>query len=96
MAMTVGVLRERRVGERRVALVPADVARVVAAAGAGTAVLVESDAGRAAWYDNAAYAAAGAEVVSPDEVYSRADVLLGLDPPDTARVRAGRMPVSSS
>src|SRR6185503_11957471 len=81
MPMTVGVLREHRPGERRVALVPADVARVVAAAGAGTTVLVESDAGRAAWYDNAAYAAAGAEVVSADEVYAGADVLLCLHRP---------------
>jgi len=90
MPMTVGVLREHRPGERRVALVPADVARVVTAAGAGTTVLVESDAGRAAWYDNAAYAAAGAEVVSADEVYAGADVLLCLHRPDTARLRAGQ------
>jgi NAD(P) transhydrogenase subunit alpha len=90
MAMTVGVLRERRAGERRVALVPADVARVVAAVGAGTTVLVETDTGRAAWYDNAAYAAGGGEVVSPDEVYARADVLLGVHGPDTARLRPGQ------
>jgi H+-translocating NAD(P) transhydrogenase subunit alpha len=90
MVTTVGVLREREPGERRVALVPADVARVVAATGSGTSVLVESDAGRAARYDNAAFAAAGAEVVSTDEVYARADVLLGVGRPDTARLRAGQ------
>jgi NAD(P) transhydrogenase subunit alpha len=89
MAMTVAVVRERAPGERRVALVPADVARVVAAA-ADTTVLVESDAGRSAWYDNAAYAAAGAEVVSTDEVYGRADVLLGVHRPQTGRLRAGQ------
>jgi H+-translocating NAD(P) transhydrogenase subunit alpha len=94
MPMTVGVLREREPGERRVALVPADVARVVAAAGAGTAVLVESDAGRAAWYDNAAYASAGAEVVSADEVYARADVLFAVGRPDPGRLRAGQAVVA--
>ena len=90
MAVTVGVLRERGPGERRVALVPADVARLFAAGGAGTSVLVESDAGRAARYDNAAYAAAGAEVVSADEVYARGDVLLCVGRPDTARLRTGQ------
>lgn len=87
MAITIGVLREGAPGERRVALVPADVTRVVTT---GTIVLVESDAGSAAWFDNAAYAAAGAEVVSPDEVYGRADVLLSVRGPDVSRLRAGQ------
>jgi H+-translocating NAD(P) transhydrogenase subunit alpha len=91
MAVTVGVLRERAPGERRVALVPGDVTRLAAAIGVdGATVLVESDAGRAAWYDNAAYASAGAEVGSAEEVYSRADVLLAVNRPDLARLRAGQ------
>jgi H+-translocating NAD(P) transhydrogenase subunit alpha len=90
MTLTVGVLRERGPGERRVAVVPADVARVAAAIGGGGVVVVECDAGRAARYDNAAYAAAGAVVASTEEVYARADVLLAVGRPAVTHMRAGQ------
>ncbi|PWU54877.1 NAD(P) transhydrogenase subunit alpha [Micromonospora globispora] len=85
--LTVGVRREDEPGERRVALTPDGVGRLVAA---GMTVVVESDAGTAAWFDNNSYAEAGAELVTTGELYDRADVVLsiGLVPPE--RLRAGQ------
>ncbi|HWH01531.1 MAG TPA: NAD(P) transhydrogenase subunit alpha [Pilimelia sp.] len=85
--LRVGVRRETTPGERRVALVPDGVSRLVAA---GLAVLVESDAGARAWQTNDAYAAAGAELVGTDELYERADVLLSVGRPDPERLRSGQ------
>lgn len=70
--MQVGVVQERLPGERRVALVPADVKRLV---GRGWRVLVECGAGRAAGYSDEAYAAAGATLASREEALT-CDVLL--------------------
>lgn len=55
--MHVGVLKETVIRERRVALVPDAVARLVKA---GDSVTVERGAGAAAWFTDEAYAAAGA------------------------------------
>ncbi|HEU4424099.1 MAG TPA: NAD(P) transhydrogenase subunit alpha [Pilimelia sp.] len=87
MSLTVGVIREGGPGERRVALVPEDVRRLVAA---GLTVLVEVAAGERAWFGNGAYAGAGAEVVTAGEVYARSDVLLSVGRPDSARLRRGQ------
>ncbi len=57
--MRIGVPRETAPGERRVALVPEAVARLVKA---GHAVVVEAGAGVAAGFADAAYAAAGAQL----------------------------------
>ncbi|MFJ8581008.1 NAD(P) transhydrogenase subunit alpha [Micromonospora sp. NPDC093277] len=85
--LTVAVRREHEPGEHRVALTPDGVGRLVAS---GLTVLVESDAGAAAWFDNAAYAEAGAELVATAELYDRAEVVLsiGLVPPE--RLRTGQ------
>ena len=74
--LTIGVLRERGAGERRVALVPEVIAKVP-----GT-VVVESGAGDAAWFTDDDYRAAGAEIAAADVVNERADVLLRVAPPD--------------
>ena len=58
--MKVGVVKETAPGERRVALVPDAVAKL---APAGIEVLVEREAGQAAWLTDAAYTNAGATVV---------------------------------
>jgi NAD(P) transhydrogenase subunit alpha len=60
--MRVAVPRESAAGERRVALVPETVSRLSAA---GFAIRVERGAGTAAGFLDAAYEAAGAEVVEP-------------------------------
>jgi NAD(P) transhydrogenase subunit alpha len=59
-AVRVGVLRETAADERRVALVPESVAKVAAL---GVDVLVERGAGAAASFPDAAYEAAGAQLV---------------------------------
>ncbi len=65
--MQVGVPRETKEGERRVALVPAAVASLV---DAGYAVLVEAGAGRGIGHGDHAYAAAGASIVGAAEAWS--------------------------
>jgi H+-translocating NAD(P) transhydrogenase subunit alpha len=85
--LIVGVPKETAPGERRVALVPDGVARLAAA---GCEVLVEIGAGALAWFDNRAYAHAGADIVTADELYRRADVVLTVGRPDTARLRPGQ------
>jgi NAD(P) transhydrogenase subunit alpha len=73
-----GVVREASPGERRVALVPDAIGRLQPA---GIDVLVESGAGDGAWLPDAAYADAGASIVSAAELYRTADVILTVTRP---------------
>ncbi len=86
--LTVGVIRQDDVGERRVALVPESVARL-AALGLGT--VVQEGAGAAAWFPDAEYAAAGATVVPGPSLYERADVVVCVHPPSYAPLREGQV-----
>ena len=86
--LTVGVVRQDDVGERRVALVPESVARL-AALGLGT--VVQAGAGAAAWFLDAEYAAAGGTVVPGPAVYEQADVVVCVGPPDPAPLRKGQL-----
>ena len=88
--MKVAVVKENAPGERRVALVPETVPKLVAA---GAEVLVENGAGEAAWYPDGVYADAGAVIVTGAELYAKADVILTVTRPDAtaiARMRAGQ------
>ena len=88
--MKAAVVKETSPGERRVALVPDAVAKL---APAGIDVLVESGAGDGAWLSDAAYADAGASIVSAAEVYRTADVILTVTrprPDAVAELRAGQ------
>jgi len=85
--MKVGVVKETVPNERRVALVPELVGKLSAA---GLEVLVESGAGTSAWAPDSAYAEAGATVVSRDEVYAQADLILRVQKPSAADVGAMR------
>ena len=85
--MKVAVVKETAPGERRVALVPEMVGRLK---GAGLDVLVESGAGEAAWFGDAAYAEAGATIVSRPELVSAADIILTVTRPDDALLAALR------
>jgi NAD(P) transhydrogenase subunit alpha len=76
--MVIGVLKEKGL-ERRVSLLPEAVAQVTKR---GIAVLVEQDAGRAAFASNEAYEKAGAQVQPAGAVATSADVLLSIHPPD--------------
>src|ERR1700761_3433396 len=88
--MKVAVVRETAPGERRVALVPETVQKLTQG---GLEVLVEKGAGDAAWFPDGTYTEAGAAIVSTDELYATADVILTVTRPDEAartRLRAGQ------
>ncbi|MEU5893752.1 NAD(P) transhydrogenase subunit alpha [Streptomyces sp. NPDC047461] len=85
--VTVGAVRERAPGERRVALVPEAVTLLRRA---GIDVLIETGAGSGAWFTDADYTAVGATVVPPDELYARADAVLCVGPPDEETAEALR------
>ncbi|MDQ1733365.1 MAG: H+-translocating transhydrogenase subunit alpha [Pseudonocardiales bacterium] len=75
----IGVLAEAAPGERRVALDPDGVTRLVRA---GLTIMVESGAGAQAWFTDDAYREAGATVTARDQVIAEAGVLLLVSRPD--------------
>ncbi len=81
--MIIGVPKETRAGEHRVALVPDAVKQLV---GDDIEVRVQSDAGSAAGFPDAQYEEVGAQIV-PDAV-AGADVVLRVAPPDDGEVSA--------
>jgi H+-translocating NAD(P) transhydrogenase subunit alpha len=88
--MKAAVVKESAPGERRVALVPETVPRLVQA---GLEVLVEEGAGDGAWFPDSAYTAAGAKIASTSDLYAAADVILTVTRPDAAmisRLRPGQ------
>jgi NAD(P) transhydrogenase subunit alpha len=82
--MRVGIVRERAPGERRVALVPETVGKLGAA---GFEIVVESEAGAAASFPDAAYSGAGATVGAPWD----ADVVVAVRRPEVGRLRDGQL-----
>src|SRR5687767_9062957 len=77
--MKLAVPRECRPGERRVAVTPENVARLIKM---GFTVAVEHDAGAAASFSDDDYVAAGAEILpGPREVWQAGDVVLKVQPP---------------
>ena len=88
--MKVGVAKETAPGERRVALVPEALGKLQAA---GCEILVESGAGAGSAFLDAAYADAGATILSTDALYQQADVILKVakpSPAEVARLRQGQ------
>ncbi len=87
--MRIGVVAEQRPGERRVALVPDAVVRLVAE---GLEVVVEAGAGSHAFASDDAYREAGATVV--DDALDGSDVVLTVSPltlDQARRLRAGAL-----
>jgi H+-translocating NAD(P) transhydrogenase subunit alpha len=84
--MRVAVPRERATGERRVALVPETVARLVET---GFEVVVEREAGAAAGFADNAFVGAGAQSVGPEGV-TGADAVVRVAPPTAAESEALR------
>lgn len=77
--MKIAVAKEIEVGERRVALVPDTVARLVKQ---GIEVWVEAGAGDRAYFSDADYEAAGATLVAdPARLWGDVDVVLKINPP---------------
>ena len=82
--MKLGILRERREGERRVAATPETVKQL---AGLGLEVLVEAGAGTAAGHSDDAYAQAGARIV-PGLDFGFLDILAHVRPLEPATAAA--------
>ena len=77
--MKIGVVKERRAGERRVAASPDTVKRFV---GQGAEVLVERGAGEGSWMLDDAFEKAGATLVDgAEKVWGEADVVLKVRKP---------------
>lgn len=91
MPMKVGVARETAAGERRVALVPEELGKLTAA---GLEVLVEAGAGAGAMIPDQAFADAGATIVTTDDLYATADVILRVQKPtgpEVSKLRSGQV-----
>ena len=78
--MKIGIPREIRPGERRVAATPDTTRRLIAKL--GFEVFIEKGAGEGAAFPDSAYADAGATLVSADEVWSESDIVLKVHPPE--------------
>lgn len=98
--MIIGVPKETRAGEARVALVPGVLAQLVKA---GYEILVEHDAGIAAGYTDAAYEKAGARITARAEIFEKADIVAMVNGPganpdsgaaDLAAMRRGQYVVA--
>lgn len=77
--MVIGIPREIMPGERRIAATPETAGKL---AQDGAQVLIERGAGEGSYFDDAAYAAAGATIVADvAELYRRADVILKVKEP---------------
>ena len=90
--MVIGVPKEIKTNENRVALVPAGAEALVAQ---GHSVLVEKDAGEGSGFPDAAYVAVGAAIVpTADEVWQRADMIMKVKEPiepEWPRMRRGQV-----
>ncbi|MBM4143259.1 MAG: alanine dehydrogenase [Lentisphaerae bacterium] len=90
--MIIGVPREIKADEYRVALLPVGAELLKAE---GHTVLVEKDAGLASGFDDALYLAAGAAAAATaEEVFARADVIVKVkepQPEEIRRLRAGQI-----
>ena len=89
--MIVGVPREIKPGEQRVALTPAGAHALVAA---GHRVLFEKDAGAGSGLRDQEYTTVGAEIAGVDDVWRRAEMILKVKEPMPAeypRMRAGQL-----
>ncbi len=89
--MIVGVPREIKTAENRVALVPAG---AHALRGDGHTVLVEEGAGVGSGFADDAYRAEGASIVGSDDLWTRAELILKVKEPiesEWPRIRAGHV-----
>lgn len=83
--MKIGVIKEGREGETRVALIPADIKKLVRK---GLEVVVEKGAGAAGGYSDADYEKAGAELGSDSaSVAAAVQILVGVNAPEENLLR---------
>src|SRR3954452_23239583 len=86
-AVRIGVAKEIKTDEYRVALTPAGARELVQK---GHEVLIETDAGDGSAMSDADYERAGATIVSVDEVWERAELLLKVKEPVAPEYRRPR------
>jgi alanine dehydrogenase len=87
--MRIGVAKEIKTDEYRVALTPASALELI---GQGHEVLVETSAGLGSAFEDEAYETVGARIVEVDEVWERSELLLKVKEPiaeEYARLRDG-------
>ncbi|HQO15478.1 MAG TPA: Re/Si-specific NAD(P)(+) transhydrogenase subunit alpha [Methylotenera sp.] len=85
--MKIGILTEIKPAEHRVAATPETVKKMMQL---GNQVLIQKGAGERASITDAAYQAAGAQMVSADEVFSHAEIILKVRAPESAEIQAMR------
>lgn len=94
--MTIGIPRELFPNERRVALTPQNATLLLKKGFAQ--ILVERNSGVEAQFLDEQYAAAGATLVSQDELYKASDIVLKVRPPllgqETERLKEGSTVIS--
>lgn len=82
-ALYIGIPKETSFQENRITLVPDAVALLV---NNGHQIMIESNAGKAAHFQDKDYSEAGAQIVyTPEEVY-KADIILKVAPPSIAEI----------
>ncbi len=89
--MRVGIAKESRPGERRVAMVPDTLVRM---AKSGLEFLVERGAGTGSWFDDASYEKVGARLVDRDPLYADSEIVVKVAPPtldEARRLRPGQV-----
>jgi NAD(P) transhydrogenase subunit alpha len=89
--MRIATVKETAPNERRVALVPEAIGRLT---GAGHEVLIQTGAGDGASVPDADFTAAGAKVVSEEQLYADADVVLRVQKPtpeEVGKMRKGQV-----
>lgn len=81
--MLIGVLKETNPGENRVAMIPANVKKMVRAGGD---VRIEAGAGTGAGFSDADYTEAGASIAERAALLSESDLILRLGKPSTEEI----------
>ena len=82
--MIVAVPKENNAFEKRVALSPDVVQSLIKS---GFELIVEKDAGKNSFFDNAAYEKAGAKIIeNKDDLYRTADLILKINAPTTSEI----------
>ena len=76
--MIISALRERKDGEKRVAIVPDVVKKLV---NDGHQVFIEKGAGEKSFFSDVSYQDSGAEIMDLEEILSKTDILLVVDLP---------------
>jgi len=92
--MRIGVPKEKYAGEKRVATTPEVAAQLMKL---GYEVAVESGAGVAASYSDAAYEAAGCAVTTAEDIWARSDIVMKVRGPDEAEadlLKSGQVLIS--